>query len=69
MKNDECRIKKKPAGAPANKRRSRKRIILPTAGNANGRKFTEAEYRAMVERMYEEEAKRMMKGFGPPAGG
>jgi hypothetical protein len=68
MKNDECRMKREPVGARPKKRRSGERIIFPTAGNATGRKFTEAEYRAMVEKMYEEEAERIMKGFGHSSG-
>ena len=40
----------------------RKRIILPTSGNAKRRKFTEADYRARVERMYEQEAERINEG-------
>jgi hypothetical protein len=41
----------------------RKKITLPTSGNLNGKKFTDAEYRAMIDRMYEEEAERIMKGM------
>ncbi len=55
-------MKKKLASTRSNKRRSTKRIILPPAGNATGKKFTEAKYRAIVEQMYEQEAQRIMKG-------
>jgi hypothetical protein len=41
----------------------RKRITFPASGNINGKKFTDAEYRAMVDQMYEEEAKRIIKGM------
>ena len=44
-------------------REPRKKITLPTSGNINGKKFTHAEYRAMTDRMYEEEAERIMKGM------
>jgi len=42
---------------------TRKRIILPTSGSGNGKKFTESEYRAVVDQMYEEDAERIMKGM------
>jgi predicted transcriptional regulator len=45
------------------KQGARKRIVLPTSGNAGGKKFTEADYRAIVDRMYEEDAERIIKGM------
>ena len=39
----------------------RARIVLPTSGTASGKKMTEAEYRAMIEEMYDEEAQRIWK--------
>jgi hypothetical protein len=43
--------------------RPRERITLPTSGSINGSKFTDADYRAIIDRMYEEEAAHIMKGL------
>ncbi len=39
----------------------RKRIVLPVAGFAAGRKFTEAEYKQMLAKMDEEEVQRITR--------
>jgi len=39
----------------------RKRTVLPTVGHS-ARKMSEAQYRAMIERMYAEEAQRIIGG-------
>ena len=39
----------------------RPRIVLPTSRTASGQKMTDAEYRALVEAMYDEEAERIWK--------
>jgi hypothetical protein len=46
----------------------RPKIVLPTAGNARGPKMTEAQYRAMIEEMYDEEAERIWRAGRGPAG-
>ncbi len=40
----------------------RKRTVLPTVGGHSGRTMSEAEYRAMIERMYAEDAERIIGG-------
>ena len=42
--------------------RTRKRITFPVSGDPKNR-ITEAQYRAMVEEMYDEEARRIMRGM------
>ena len=49
------------------KPKRRKRIVLPTFGDPSKR-ITEAEYQAAVERMYEEDAEHILKGFRDPPG-
>lgn len=52
--------------APANQPTIRPRIVLPTSGNANGPKMTDAQYRVLVEQMYDEDAERTWSaGHGP----
>lgn len=54
--------------ARAAKAPPRKKIILPTAGLANGPKMTEADLRRMIEKMYDEEAERIWRAGRGPAG-
>ena len=38
----------------------RKPIVLPTSGNPHGKKITDKQYRAIIEKTDEDEAKRIM---------
>lgn len=52
--------------APAKQPATRPRIVLPTSGNANGAKMTDAQYRALLVQMYDKDAERVWSaGHGP----
>src|SRR5438067_1488755 len=51
-------ITQRASGAP---RKRRKRIVFPVVGDPK-RKMSEQEYRAMIDRMYEQEAQRIIRG-------
>ena len=42
----------------------RRKIVLPTAGTAKSPKMTDAQYRALIEEMYDEEAERIWRSGG-----
>jgi hypothetical protein len=43
-------------------RRKKQKIVLPTAGDPK-RRMTHEQYRQAVERMYEEEAEQILRGY------